>query len=60
MTIGRPSVGRAAASELRLIALTGYAQDSDCEQSRKAGFDIHLVKPADLNTLQRAIDARAE
>jgi CheY-like chemotaxis protein len=48
------------ASKLRLIALTGYGQDSDREQSRKAGFDIHLVKPVDFDTLQRAIEAPAE
>ena len=47
-------------SELRLIALTGYGQDSDREQSRKAGFDVHLVKPVDFDTLQRAIEARAD
>lgn len=29
----------------RLIALTGYGQDSDRERSREAGFDAHLVKP---------------
>ncbi len=45
------------ASKLRLIAVTGYGQDTDREQSRKAGFDLHLVKPVDLDTLQRAIEA---
>jgi signal transduction histidine kinase len=29
------------------VALTGYGQDSDREQSRAAGFDEHLVKPVD-------------
>ncbi|HZX80009.1 MAG TPA: response regulator [Lysobacter sp.] len=35
-------------SELRnaaFVALTGYSQDADREQSRLAGFDEHLVKP---------------
>jgi PAS domain S-box-containing protein len=36
---------------LRLVAVTGYGQDSDREQSRDAGFDAHLVKPIDLNVL---------
>src|SRR5690606_31061 len=31
----------------RLIALTGYGQDSDRERARGAGFDLHLVKPVD-------------
>ena len=28
-----------------LIALSGYGAPGDIENSRKAGFDIHLVKP---------------
>ena len=31
----------------RLIAVTGYGQDSVREQAFAAGFDSHLVKPAD-------------
>jgi CheY-like chemotaxis protein len=42
---------------LRLVALTGYGQESDIERSRKAGFDLHLVKPVDLDTILRAIDS---
>jgi CheY-like chemotaxis protein len=45
---------------LRLIALTGYGQESDRERSRSVGFDLHLVKPVDLETLLRAIEARSE
>jgi signal transduction histidine kinase len=30
-----------------LIALTGYGQSEDRERSQAAGFDFHLVKPAD-------------
>ena len=36
---------------LRLIALTGYGQDSDLTRSKEAGFEQHLVKPVDLNYL---------
>jgi signal transduction histidine kinase/CheY-like chemotaxis protein len=32
---------------VRLIALTGWGQDSDRARTREAGFDHHLVKPAD-------------
>ena len=32
---------------MRLIALTGWGQDTDREQTRAAGFDHHLLKPAD-------------
>jgi PAS domain S-box-containing protein len=40
---------------LRLIAITGYGQASDRERSRKAGFDVHLVKPVDLGKLLHTI-----
>jgi len=38
-------------SDVVLIALTGYGQESDRERSRKAGFDHHFVKPTDPRTL---------
>ena len=40
---------------LRLIALTGYGQDSDRQRSLAAGFDAHLTKPVDLRVLARTI-----
>jgi signal transduction histidine kinase/DNA-binding response OmpR family regulator len=42
-----------------MIALTGYGQAEDFDRSRDAGFDHHFVKPADLKTIQNAIDAEA-
>jgi CheY-like chemotaxis protein len=38
-----------------LIALTGYGQSEDRERARQAGFDRHLVKPADLSELLRIL-----
>ena len=35
-----------------LIALTGWGQDEDRRRAREAGFDHHLIKPADLDALQ--------
>ena len=35
-----------------LVALTGYGQESDRERSRAAGFDHHLVKPADFEKVR--------
>ena len=32
--------------ETLIVALTGWGQESDVERSRAAGFDHHLVKPA--------------
>jgi signal transduction histidine kinase/DNA-binding response OmpR family regulator len=34
-----------------LVALTGYGQNDDVRRSQEAGFDHHLVKPADPQTL---------
>jgi CheY-like chemotaxis protein len=38
-----------------LVALTGYGRDEDRRLSREAGFDHHLVKPADPAELQRML-----
>jgi len=38
-----------------LIAMTGYGQESDRESSRAAGFDHHLVKPADFRKVQEIL-----
>ncbi len=38
-----------------LIALTGWGQESDRKRSREAGFDQHLTKPVELETLQRLL-----
>jgi signal transduction histidine kinase len=37
---------------LRLVAVTGYGQESDRRRARLAGFDHHLVKPVDLDRLR--------
>jgi PAS domain S-box-containing protein len=38
--------------EVVLVALTGWGQEQDRARARTAGFDHHLIKPADLETLQ--------
>jgi CheY-like chemotaxis protein len=38
------------------IALSGYGQESDLQQSRDAGFACHLVKPVDVRRLKETID----
>ncbi len=43
------------ASELRLVAMTGYGQEDDRRRAGEAGFDAHLVKPADPALLQRLL-----
>jgi two-component system CheB/CheR fusion protein len=45
-------------SGIRLIALTGYGQRADRERALQAGFDEHLVKPVDGETLERVLGVR--
>lgn len=40
---------------MRLVALTGYGQPEDRERTGDAGFDAHLVKPADPTALMQAL-----
>jgi signal transduction histidine kinase len=40
-----------------LIALTGYGRAEDQQLSKEAGFDYHLVKPADPDALEALINA---
>ena len=35
-----------------IVALTGWGQEDDRRRSREAGFDHHLVKPADIAALR--------
>ena len=39
-----------------LVALTGYGQVEDRRRTREAGFDVHLVKPVDPETLSRSLN----
>ena len=38
-----------------LVALTGYGQSQDREETRAAGFNEHLVKPVDLKLLRKLL-----
>jgi CheY-like chemotaxis protein len=40
-----------------LIALTGWGQKEDRHRTEQAGFDHHLVKPADITALQSLLIA---
>jgi len=50
--------GHAALENTVLVALTGYGRDTDRQRSGEAGFDHHLVKPADFPAVQEIL-ARA-
>jgi signal transduction histidine kinase len=47
----------AEGKSIRLIALTGYGQPDDRRRALEAGFDAHLVKPVDFDTLDDAVRA---
>jgi PAS domain S-box-containing protein len=38
-----------------LVALTGWGQEEDRRKARDAGFDHHLVKPAEISALQKLL-----
>ncbi len=67
LDIGLPGMdGYAVASRLRaeggcrdavIIAVTGYGQEEDRRRSKDAGFDHHLVKPVDFNSLEALLSA---
>ncbi len=42
-------------SSAYIIALTGYGREQDRIKAMEAGFDLHLTKPIDLNSLRHAL-----
>ncbi|HEX8789074.1 MAG TPA: response regulator [Telluria sp.] len=40
---------------IRLVAHTGYGSPEDRRKAQEAGFDAHLVKPAELSDLEAAL-----
>jgi signal transduction histidine kinase len=44
----------------RFIAISGYAQKSDIELSRSAGFDAHFAKPVEFSALFAELQAPAD
>ncbi len=65
MDIGMPRMnGNEAARHIRrqswgktmkLVALTGWGQEQDRAQTKEAGFDAHLVKPADIDAIKKVL-----
>jgi len=43
---------------MRLIAQTGWGQESDRQRTREAGFDAHFVKPLDMAALLAAVESK--
>ena len=43
-----------------LVAMTGYGQEADRQRSQEAGFDHHLVKPADFGKVEQILATVSE
>jgi DNA-binding response OmpR family regulator len=50
--VARRIRAHAAGQQVRLVALTGWGQESDRYRIRESGFDLHLVKPADTAAIE--------
>jgi two-component system CheB/CheR fusion protein len=55
--VARALRSQRATSRATLIALTGYGQPEDVTRARAAGFDRHLVKPADPDEIAAVVEA---
>jgi CheY-like chemotaxis protein len=42
-------------SGITLVALTGYGAPGDIKAAREAGFDAHLIKPAEMSRIQELL-----
>jgi PAS domain S-box-containing protein len=50
--VARRMRGMPQFQKMTLVALTGWGQDDDRRRTQEAGFDVHLVKPVNLDALQ--------
>lgn len=53
--VARRIRAQAWGQQIMLVALTGWGQDSDRFRAREAGFDLHLVKPVELDKLAKVL-----
>ena len=53
--VARRIKGNPALAHIRLVAHTGYGSPEDRRRAQEAGFDAHLVKPAELSDLEAAL-----
>ena len=52
------SASSSGAHDIFLVALTGYGQQQDRDAVVSAGFDQHLVKPIEIDTLLEVLRLR--
>ena len=49
-----------ALENVSLIAVTGWGQEEDRRRSQSAGFNYHLIKPLNLNSLETLLASLAD
>jgi CheY-like chemotaxis protein len=59
-TLARRVKKQPGLEQTRLVALTAYSDASHLERVREAGFDYHLVKPADPSEIERILKMLSE
>jgi CheY-like chemotaxis protein len=47
--------GEPAAADAMLVALSGWGHARDRQRSREAGFELHLVKPVELQNIEAVL-----
>lgn len=53
--VARRLRGNSETTTTVLVALTGYGQESDRGQAMEAGFNYHIVKPPDIDALEKVV-----
>jgi PAS domain S-box-containing protein len=55
LDVGQALRGIGGMQTATLVALTGWGAEQDRKRSSEAGFDAHLTKPADFDSVQRLL-----
>jgi CheY-like chemotaxis protein len=53
--VARRLRGRPEFQRTLIVAVTGWGQEEDRRRSREAGFDLHLVKPVEIEEFRRLL-----
>ena len=54
-TLARAIRALPGSANLPMVALSGFGSEADRAKSREAGFDRHMLKPFDLDDLERML-----
>src|SRR5690606_13937977 len=47
-------------TDVPIVALSGFGADTDRQRSFRAGFDLHLLKPMEIDTLEQVLRRAAQ